>query len=195
VTGKEATGSTVLAVDAGITPLSLHGGEVVALESSGNSATTREVFGQCEEGGQLKFDDRGTISVGLWQAAAANLLAAKAKAPLRLADLPPVLARFAPSFAGWEHFRPAQARPAQTCFVPVTVVNANNNGGYEITAGYTLHRNGTKIGSTGLHSTLTPTQLPSNFSDADRQAALQVDLANTIQSLALQASAALRVTP
>ncbi|WCT80248.1 hypothetical protein [Novosphingobium humi] len=193
ITGKEVAGNAVLAVDAGVMPLALHGGEVVALESAGTSAATRAVIAQCQdEEGKAKFEDRGTIPTAVWPDAAANLLAARIKAPLRMGDLAGVLARFGPSFAGWDHFRPARAPVPQTCFVPISAVSPHAGGGYDLIVGYTLHRDGAKVGSNGVRSVMAPTQLPSGMTQAERDAALQADLARTFQAMGLQAATGLQ---
>lgn len=191
VTGQEAVGASVAAVDAGVRPLALHGGEVVALESGGVSAATRQVVAQCGEAAP-QFEDRGALPVAMWQAAAENVLASRMPAPVRLARLPEVLAPYAPSFAGWSRFRAAKARPVDVCFVPVVAVKPLVGGAYDLTVGYTLHRAGAKIASSGQHTVMTPTRLPPGVPDADRAAVLQADLAAQIQPLALTAAAGLR---
>ena len=195
VTGTDVAANFVLADDAGVTPLSLRGNEVVALESAGTATRTRQVFAQCPGGNAERFDDRGSVQVATWHDAAENLLAARMTAPILLAELPGLLARYAPSFDQWSRFRPAQARGVDTCFVPVVSVAPTTAGTYDVTVGYTLHRGGAKIGSSGVRAMMTPTRLPPSASEADRAATLQADLARQVQAMGLKAAETLHPAP
>jgi hypothetical protein len=190
-----ATGMAV--TDAGALPLSLVGGEVVALEASGLPATMRQSVGQClDDAGLPAIDDRGQIKMSGYAAAAPALLAGRMAAPVRLTSLPGLLQAYAPSFAGWAGYGAAAHKSVDACFVPVVSV-VPVAAGYNVTVGYTLHRGARasdpKIGSSGLATTLTPTRLPSGTEAAAQAAMLQSDLA--LQALPLTGNAAAALKP
>ena len=196
VTTREAVAGGLSVADAGVVPLVLRGGEVVALEASGVPATMRQTVGQClGAGGTPALDDRGQLAMPAYSAAAPVLLAGRMAAPVRLTALPALLRTYAPSFAGWDRFAAAIETPVDACFVPVLAV-VPAAADYQVTVGYTLHggalASGPKIGASGLATRLTPTRMPAG-SDGDAQAAmLQSDLAAQVLPVAANAAAALR---
>ncbi|WP_404478565.1 hypothetical protein [Novosphingobium sp. BL-52-GroH] len=196
VTTRQAVADGLAVTDAGVVPLSLRGGEVVALEASGVPATMRQTVGQClDAAGTPALDDRGQVAMPGYALAAPALLAGRIAAPVRVTQLASLLAAYAPSFAGWDRFAAAAAAPVDVCFVPVLAVVPAATG-YQLTAGYTLHRgalaSGPKIGTSGLAVTLSPTRLPAG-SDAQAQSAmLQSDLAGQVLPVAAKAAAALK---
>jgi len=199
VTTREVVAGGLAVADADVEPLSLRGGEVVALEAGGVPATMRQSVGHCTDTGRANglraLSDRGQVAMPDYTFASAALLAGRMPAPVRLTTLPAALSRFAPSFAGWKNFGAAADTPVDACFVPVIAV-VPAGAGYNVTVGYTLHggplASGAKIGASGLALTLTPTRMPAG-SDADALSAmLQSDLAAQVLPVAANAAAALK---
>lgn len=199
VTTREAVAGGVLAADAGVEPLSLRGGEVVALEAAGVPPAMRQSVGQClGADGRGVMEDRGQVPMTTFAAAAPGLLAGRMAAPVRVATLAPALASAGRSFEGWDRFGAARAPEIAACFVPVIAVVPDATG-YRVTVGYTLHRGasagGPKIGASGLAVKLTPTRLPDAADAEARAAMLQSDLAAQVLPIAGSAAAALRIAP
>lgn len=196
ITTREVVSGGLAVADAGVVPLALRGGEVVALEASGVPAATRQSVGQCRgSGGFPALDDRGQVPMPAYALAAPGLLAGNMAAPVRLTSLPALLRGYAPSFADWNRFGAARETTAESCFVPVLAVVPAATG-YNVTVGYTLHRGASasdaKIGTSGLAMTLTPTRMPAGSEAAAQAAMLQSDLAAQVLPVAAKAAAALK---
>lgn len=199
VTTREVTTDGLSVGDAGIEPLSLHGGEVVALETAGVPSTMRLSVGQClGPDGKGAIEDRGQQLMAAFGSAAPSLLAGRMAAPVRLTTLTSALQKYEPSFADWQSFGPAQTRAVDACFVPVVSV-VPEGAVYLVTAGYTLHRgplaSGPKIGSSGRTAKLTPTRLPNGAGADAISAMLQIDLASQVLPLAGISAATLKIAP
>lgn len=196
VTTQELADGGVIAGNADVTPLALHAGDVVAIEQAGPALQARRPVMQCLDGaGRPATDDRGTIAAPFWPWAAAGSFAAHFRAPVEIAGLADRLSGFAVDFAGWDHFAPANLKPATLCFVPVMAVAtgapSRHGATYQLTAGYTLMQGATKLAGGGVQVALTPTAVPSGTPDTVAGAMLQQDLADQLPPLAERAAAAL----
>lgn len=196
VSTREIFAGGVLVSDGGVAALALRGGEAVALETAGVPATMRLSVGQClGADGLPAIEDRGQVAMPGYGAAAASLLASGMAAPVRLTTLPAHLVNQGRSFATWSKFRVGQPAAIDACFVPVIAV-VPAAATYQVTVGYTLHSgslaSGTKIGSSGLATRLTPTRLQPGSNPAASAAMLQADLVAQILPMAAKAAAELK---
>lgn len=198
LTGAPTTGG-IAAENAGPGRLDLGNGAVVALESAGQNAATRTITPLCSDaGGQLSVQDKGTLPVPAWAAAAPALLAERAALPVTLPDLPAQLAPYRIAFAGWEGFAPAapaSAAPSSVCLLPQIMVQPGTGTMISLAAGFAQMRGTTRAGGAALQTTLKPTAVPDGAAPAMRAAMLQADLAIALIPLAQQAAGQLRPLP
>lgn len=171
-------------------------GTVVALESTGQPAATRTITPLCSDAaGQPAVQDKGTLPVPAWAAAAPALLAERTTLPLALPDLHAHLAPYRIAFGGWEGFAPAAplATPAPTCLLPQIMVQ--QGASVSLAAGFAQMRGATRAGGAALQITLKPTAVPDGAAPTMRAAMLQADLATALIPLAQQAAGHLRPLP
>lgn len=188
VTTRESGPGTTIATGADVTALSLLGGEVVAMETSGTPAVSRGAVSQCiDSEGKPRVDDRGAVPDPLLTLGAENLFAQRSTTPVHLALLSDKLKGFAPSFSNWEGFGAANDRATDACFLPVVAVQGDQSGHYSLTVGYAIYRNDNKVGANGLRVVLTPTPIPADAGQTASAAMLQADLAAKSLPLALSA--------
>jgi hypothetical protein len=196
VTTRVLSGDGIVADNADVTALNLHAGDVVAIEQVGPALQARTPVMQClDPAGLPAVEDRGSVPAPFWSWAAADQFVLRFRAPVEIAGLSGELARFAPYFAGWDHFVPAHQPPTATCFVPVMAVVAapvpRHGAGYALTAGYRLMQGQTRVGGGGMQDLLIPTAIPAGTDDANAAAMLQQDLADHLPPLADRAAAVL----
>ncbi|AHE52395.1 hypothetical protein [Sphingomonas sanxanigenens] len=181
----------LIAVNADAAKISLRAKDVVAIDQAGKPLLARRALVQCA----APVDDRGSVAAGWWSIAAESAFAGQFAAPVRIAGLPGLLARYRTDFAGWDSFAPAQPVTTDQCFRPVIAFDPGRGKGgaqYGMTVGYTLMRGATKVAGQGLEAMLSPTEVPAGTPAPSRSAMLEQDLMANALPLAISAAAALK---
>lgn len=197
ITTSEYRDGGLLAGNSGASALQIKAGDVIALESDGRPLRSRAPVLRCRNQQAASLDDRGSVPFPLFASAADSLFASQFGGPVHLAELATKLQFVRPAFgASWTRFHAAKPVNSITCFTPViavtTAADARGKQQRQLTIGYTLFRNGQKVGGTGLQSSFVPTLLPPDTDPAVAQAMLQHDLATIAVPLAEKASGQLK---
>ena len=191
IEAQEASEGGVIAVNKGMLRYTPHNGDIVVIDAEGAALAGRGGLAQCIASDSSPIvEDRGQQAVMVWPAAAAGILAAHAKWPVRSAPLAMRLAPLKESFAGWSHFSPANSVNPDRCFIPVTQVMPDGNG-YGLGIAYKLIHGSDAPTVSGLHIGIKPSALLVETTQAAAQAQLQVDLAAAALPLAAKAASGL----
>jgi hypothetical protein len=168
-------------------------GDQAAYESGAGAILSRRQFAPCEgPDGHALVQNQGSVEQPLFGPIAFNAFAASFPAPFRLAHFDEELRPYLSQFADAAQLGVLQPRPADICVLPVYRIEPAGEKAssafvspiYQVAMGYSLKRDGVKVGGGALQQTLTATGVPAGAEAAVRDATLQYDLASEASALA-----------